>query len=89
MGSGAARGATPSPSQPSPHVKENALTFAKRLEALSRLLQNRKHHVLRMANLLAAPRSTAAFAPFRFPGPVRTLLAETQAQVDAVLANTS
>ncbi len=77
--------------QPAHSIKETALALAKRLEALSRLLQNRKAYVQRMASLLAARRDTAftAFAPFRFPGPVATLLAETQAQVETALANTS
>jgi hypothetical protein len=86
-----ARRETHSVSQPSPQIKETALAFAKRLEALSRLVRDRQPHVLRMAKLLAARRETAftAFAPFHFPGPVRTVLEETQTEVDEALTNTS
>jgi hypothetical protein len=76
---------------PAARIPENALTLAKRLEALSRLVQDRKPYVLRMAALLATRRDKAfvAFAPFRFGGPVRTVLAETQAELDEALTNTS
>jgi hypothetical protein len=72
-------------------TRETALVLAKRLEALSRLQADCKPYILRMALLLAAREDTAftAFAPFRFPGPVGTLFAETQAQVGTALANTS
>jgi hypothetical protein len=71
--------------------KENALAIAKRIEALVRMLENRKAYVLRMATLLAARREQAfvAFTPYRYGGPVRFALEETQAELDEALTNTS
>lgn len=70
----------------------NAVALAKRIEALSRLAQDRAACIARMARRLAQHRESAAhaFAPYRPPaGPVHTMLLQTQAQVEAALANTS
>ncbi|MEJ0023596.1 MAG: hypothetical protein WDN76_09335 [Alphaproteobacteria bacterium] len=70
----------------------NALTLARRLEALRRLIENHDGEVRRLARKIAAHRVEAKcrFAPYRCPSPLTTPLEEVQADLDAAFAaNTS
>lgn len=73
---------------PRRRVTENALVIARRVEALWRVLENRRAHVQRMARMLAARRASAyaAFAPYRFGGPAKDLLHEVQREIDTVFS---
>jgi hypothetical protein len=92
--SGPSKRATGAPLQAGRQERLNSdtIALARRLEALRRLIENHDREVLRLARKLAAHPKEARrkFAPYRYPGPVTTVLAEAQIELEAAFAaNTS